>query len=88
MKYLVTEVQSFPSGATATPTYAYDSEVLGSVDKALTAATAKYHSLLAGAAVSQVPMHSVIMYTDEGFYVRSEKFEHEVQPTPEVETEA
>ena len=85
MKYLVTEIQSFPGGATSTPTYAYDSANYENQDKALVAATAKYHSLLAGAAVSQVPMHSVMLYTDEGFFVRSEKFEHEVQPEPTTE---
>ena len=76
MKYLVTEIQSFPGGATSTPTYAYDSESLGSTDAALNAATAKYHQILAGAAVSQVPVHAAVMYTDEGFFVRSEKFLH------------
>ena len=86
MKYLVTEVQSFPGGATSTPTYAYDSANYASQDAALVAATAKYHNLLAGAAVSEVPMHSVIMYTDEGFFVRSEKFEHE--PAPETPAES
>lgn len=77
MKYLVTEIQSFPGGTTATPTYAYDSNDYASQDDALVAATAKYHTLLAAAAVSQVPMHTVIMYTDDGFFVRSEKFQHE-----------
>jgi len=83
MKYLVTEIQSFPGGATATPTYAYDSANYDTQDKAQQAARAKYHQLLAGAAVSQVPMHTVMMYTDEGFFIDSEKFEHEVQPMPE-----
>ena len=83
MKYLVTEIQSTPGGAVSTPTYAYDSDTIGSVDKALNAATAKYHTLLAGAAVSKVPIHTVLMYTDEGFYVRSEHFVHEQETQPE-----
>lgn len=84
MKYIVTEIQSFPGGATATPSYAYDSENYnGSEEKAKQAATAKFHSLLAGASVSQVPVHGAIMYTDKGMYVRSEYFEHITEPEPE-----
>ncbi len=81
MKYLVTEVQSFPGGATSTPTYAYDSAKYESQDKALLAAKAKYYQLLSGAAVSQVPVHAVFMYTDEGFYIDSEHFEHPQEAT-------
>lgn len=79
MKYLVTEIQSFPGGATSTPTYAYDSTKFETQDMAQQAARAKYHQLLAGAAVSKVPTHTVIMYTDEGFFLDSERFEHATQ---------
>ena len=86
MKYLVTEIQSFPGGATSTPTYAYDSANYGNdQEKAKQAATAKFHSLLSGASVSQVPVHGAIMYTDKGMYVRSEYFEHITEPKPEEE---
>ncbi|MEE1137432.1 MAG: hypothetical protein U0M02_03030 [Acutalibacteraceae bacterium] len=81
MKYLVTEIQSFPAGATSTPTYAYDSANYGNDnEKAKQAATAKFHSILAGASTSDVPLHGAIMYTDKGVYVRSEYFTHNTEP--------
>ena len=67
MKYLVIEVQNFGSGI-STPTYAYDSE---------NSANAKYHQILASAAISSLPVHSAIMFTDEGFFLRGECFKHE-----------
>lgn len=77
MKYLVTEIQSFPGGATSTPTYAYDSENYdGNEEKALNAAKAKYYSLLSAAAISEVPIHTVVMYMDNGSFYAGESFDH------------
>ena len=87
MKYLVTEVQSFPGGATSTPTYAYDSKVIGSQSEAELAAKAKYYALLSGAAQSKVPMHAVLMYTDSGFYLMSEHFTHGTESVEEETAE-
>ena len=83
MKYLVTEVQSFPGGATSTPTYAYDSMVVGSQSGAELAAKAKYYSLLSGAAQSKVPIHTVLMYTDSGLFLASEHFTHSTESEEE-----
>lgn len=78
-KYLVTEIQTWDSGAVQTPTWAYDNE-----DSAL----AKYHSVLAAAAISSLPEHACILYTEEGFPMRNECFKHEVEPEPTPEPEA
>lgn len=77
MKYLVTEIQSFPGGATSTPTYAYDSANFDNdEEKALNAAKAKYYALLSSAAISEVPIHSVILYMDNGQFYAGESFDH------------
>lgn len=41
-------------------------------------AEAKYHTILAAAAVSNVKVHSAVMITSEGYYVKSECYKHEV----------
>ena len=68
MKIIVTEIQKFADGTMTTPSYAY--ETINSAD-------AKYHSILASAAVSAVPVHSCIMYTEEGTYLKSECYKHD-----------
>lgn len=84
MKYLVTEIQSFPGGATSTPSYAYDSVNYGNdPEKAKQAATAKFHSILSGASTSTVPLHGAIMYTDKGMFIRSEYFTHDTESETE-----
>lgn len=40
-------------------------------------AKARYHELLAIAAVSEVPEHSVILVSEEGNYMFHEKYVHE-----------
>lgn len=69
LKYLVTEVQTWSTGSVQTPTYAYDNE---------NSALAKYHTILAAAAVSSLPVHACMLYTNEGNLLRSECFKHEV----------
>ena len=39
-------------------------------------AEAKYHSLLAVAAVSQVAKHGAMMFNDDGFVIKSEVYNH------------
>lgn len=67
MKYLVTEIQTFDTGAVSNPTYAYDNEQ---------SALSKYFSILATAAVSKLPTHACMLFTSEGVTLRSEYFEH------------
>lgn len=74
MKYLVMEIQKFDNGAISTPTYAYDER---------NSAEAKFHTILAAAAVSALPMHSCVMITEDGRVVRNEHYEHIIEPEPE-----
>lgn len=37
----------------------------------------KYHEVLSFAAVSQVPVHSAVMLTDEGVLIKRESYRHE-----------
>ncbi len=76
MKIIVTEIQKFANGNMSTPSYAYDEQQ---------AAEAKYHSILAGAAVSALPVHAAIMFSEEGFPLKHECYKHEVE-TAEAES--
>lgn len=67
--YIVMEIQNSGTVATIVNQYA---------DKAQ--AEARYHSILASAAVSSVPVHAAVMLTDKGVWLRSESYEH---PAPE-----
>ena len=69
-KIIVTEIQKFADGTMTTPSYAYDNR---------NSADAKYHSILASAAVSAVPVHACIMYTEEGFPLDHYCYHHEAQ---------
>lgn len=43
----------------------------------------KYHEILGYAAMSDVPMHSAVMLSQEGYYIKSELYDHikkEVEP--------
>lgn len=39
-------------------------------------AEAKYHAILAAAAKSKVAVHSCVMLTESGYFIKSEKYEH------------
>lgn len=67
MHYIVTEIQTLANGQVASANFAFDTE---------SAALAKYYTLLAGAAVSNLPCHAVTMYTSEGFHLHKECFKH------------
>ena len=67
MKYLVIEIQTFADGTVSNLTYSFDTE---------NEAVAKYHSILSVAAVSKVPMHACMLFTNNGISLRSESFSH------------
>ena len=77
MKYLVTEIQKFDTGAMSTPAYAYDD---------INAAQSKYHAILSGAAVSKLPVHSAVLMNETGYCIAHECFTY-VEPEPEPEQE-
>ena len=37
----------------------------------------KYHTALSFASVSKVPVHSAVMLTEDGYYIKSETYKHE-----------
>lgn len=73
-KILVTEIQTFPDGKVATPSYAYD-------DKQ--SAEAKFHAILSAAAGSKLPVHACIMYDETGSPLRHEVYKHDVEAADE-----
>lgn len=79
MKYLVIEIQKFDNGAVSTPTWAFDE---------LNSAWAKYHAVLSGAALSQLPVHSAVIMNETGFCIEHKSYEHpQPEPDPEPEPE-
>lgn len=76
-KFLVTEIQTWNTGAVQNPTWAYENEQ---------SALAKYYSVLSAAAVSTLPVHACAMLTNEGFLLKHECFKHaQPEPVPEPE---
>lgn len=39
----------------------------------------RYHDILSAAAVSGVHKHAAVMLTEEGYYIKSEHYTHEVE---------
>lgn len=70
MKYIVTELQTFDTGAISTPSYAYDDRL---------SAEAKYHAILSTAAVSKLPRHACVIMTSEGRLLMNQCYTHETQ---------
>ena len=66
--FIVMEIQKGASVSTIVDIYETRNE-----------AEQKYHTVLAYAAVSEVPQHSAVMLNDDGSYIKSETFEHEVE---------
>jgi hypothetical protein len=64
---VVLEIQVFEDGKMSTPCYAYDNR---------NSAEQKYHAILSSASVSKLPRHSAVMLTDDGYYIKSESYEH------------
>lgn len=68
MKYIVIELQRLASGAVANIVTSHDTRP---------PAEAKYHQILAAAAVSTVPAHSAVMVDEEGNLIDSKCYRHE-----------
>lgn len=65
--FIVIELQTNADGAVANLVYQYASR-----DEA----ESKFHSILAAAAVSSLPVHAAVILTNAGTLVRSEFFRH------------
>ena len=85
-QFYVVEIQQYANGEYGHIVhYAFDADP----DKARLKGEAKYHEVLAAAAVSELPTHAAIMFSTEGFPIMNQCYKHEVttEPTPESETE-
>lgn len=76
MKFIVIELQESVDGQVANIVTSHDTA---------NEAEQKYHTILAAAAVSNVPFHSAFMLNSHGGYVNSQCYEH---PVAEIEPEA
>ena len=66
MKYLVIEIQKFSDGTVAVPPIAtYDSYF---------EALSRYHTLLAAAAISDVPVHTCVLLNEVGQELRMDSY--------------
>lgn len=71
MKYIVAEVQHMQNDSVSTLAYAFDD---------IRSANAKFHSVLAAAALSGLPVHSAVMFTENGVFIKGEDFTTEPEP--------
>ena len=69
MKYLILEIQKFADGTIATPPL--------ETAETLNSARSTFYSKCAVAAVSTVPVHTVVLLTDVGQMIGLESFSHE-----------
>ena len=72
--YVVIEIQTFDT--TATIVNQYENKNV---------AESRFHHILTAAAISNVPVHSAVMMTDEGVWLRSECYRHPVIASAEPE---
>ena len=68
MTHVIIELQTDAEGAVATVTSTYDSEAQ---------AVSKFHTVMAAAALSDVPCHAVVHMLADGGFVGSGCFHHE-----------
>ena len=66
--YIVIEIQKTSSVATIVNSYETRNE-----------AESKYHTILAYAAISNIPKHCAALLTEDGEQIKYECFEHEVE---------
>ena len=85
-QYYVVEIQQYANGDYGHIVHwAFDADA----DKARLKGEAKFHEVLAAAAVSELPSHSAIMFSTDGFPIMHQCYKHPVaiQPEPEPEVE-
>lgn len=78
MNFIVTEIQTDANGNTAT---------INTVRNNRNDAESTYYSILASAAISQVPCHGAILYTMDGAYIMSKSYQRWPEPEPEPNQE-
>lgn len=65
--FIVIELQKNADGTFGNVTTAHETE---------NEAASKYHSILASAAVSKVPVHSAVLISEEGFVLMNQCYKH------------
>lgn len=65
--YIVIELQKNPEGVVSNLVTSYNT---------LAEAESKFYTILASAAVSEIPVHSAIIVSEEGFPVRHQCYKH------------
>lgn len=70
MKYIVEEIQTFDTGAVATPSYSYDDRL---------SAERQFYLLTAAAVVSKLPVHAVVFMTGEGVPIERKVYYHSTE---------
>ena len=66
--YIVIELQKDAKGVVSNIVTSYEN---------LAEAESKYYSILSAAAISNVPVHSAIIVSEEGFPVRNQCYKHQ-----------
>ena len=84
-QFYIIEIQQYANGEYGHIVhFAFDENAT----KARLKAEAKYHEVLAAAAVSELPQHSATLLTADGRAVMNQCYRHEIAtPEPEVEPE-
>lgn len=67
--YIILETQTNANGTVGTLINTYTDR---------NAAESKYHTVLAAAAISELPLHCAFMLTDEGYLIKSEVYRHTI----------
>lgn len=72
MKYLILEIQTAADGTVATLITQKDD---------LNQAQSTYYSILAAAAISQIPLHAAVLMTNEGIVLMFQSFDRREEET-------
>ncbi len=70
MTYLVIEIQKNADGAVGNFVWAYTS---------INEAESKFHSVLASAAISTIPVHSCALLNESGLCIKSQSYTHKAE---------
>lgn len=83
-QYYVIEIQQYANGEYGHIVhYAYDTDPT----KARLKGEAKYHEVLASAAISTLPSHAATLLAADGRLIMTQCYKHVVEPEPEPEPE-
>lgn len=69
VKYIVIELQTNSDGSVGNIATAHDTQL---------DAESKFHSILAAAALSQLPVHAAVMLSSDGNFIDSRSYRHDI----------